>query len=364
MRERPIGKSCSLGRVRRAGGLIGLALCVCFLHALRPASAESEPQAGSSGRSLFPSLPSVPDMPMKTLGGRQFWGDVLRFHDWRIQKNVIFGQYRLLDGDDHRHASGSLEECRAALKRITQERNLSPMSGKAVVLVHGIVRSSKSLGRIGDRLKQEGYHVFGFDYPSTRVPIEEAAGYLHSVLSSLEGIEQIDLVVHSMGGLVVRAYLAEHRDERLRRMVMIAVPNTGAHMADRMENGFLRTPFRLVLGEAGGQLIRGDDSFIAGLPIPEFGFGIIAGARGTPDGYNPLIPGDDDGTVSVESTRLPGAADFMTVNALHSFLMNNEQAIDATVRFINTGKFRAEGEPQPIPRETDEEPEAAIPAGR
>ena len=34
---------------------------------------------------------------MKTLGGRQLWGDVAVFHDWRIQKNILTGHYRLLD---------------------------------------------------------------------------------------------------------------------------------------------------------------------------------------------------------------------------------------------------------------------------
>ncbi|MEX0716704.1 MAG: alpha/beta fold hydrolase [Planctomycetaceae bacterium] len=300
-------------------------------------------------------------MPLKTLGGRQFWGDVHFFHDWRIQKNVIFGQYRLLDGEDRRHVSGTLEQCRAALDRVKKQRNLPPMTGKAVVLVHGIVRSSKSLGAIGDRLKREGYQVFGFDYPSTRISIDEAAEYLHSALSSLEGIEQIDLVVHSMGGLVVRACLAEHEDERLRRMVMIAVPNTGAHMADRMENGVLRGPFRLVMGEAGGQMVRDEEGFVRKLPIPEFEFGIIAGARGIDEGYNPLIPGDDDGTVAVESTKLPGAADFMMAHGLHSFLMNDETVVDAAVRFLQTGKFREKGDAQPIPREMAMERAPAAP---
>lgn len=338
------------GRNRRCRhALLAIALCLPTIAggAETAATAEPDPPAGSS---LVPAWLER-EMPMKTLGGRQFWGDVLFFHDWRIQKNVIFGQYRLLDGDDRRHASGTLEECRAALECIRKQRNLPPMSGKAVVLVHGIVRSSKSLGAIGDRLKREGYQVFGFNYPSTRISIDEAAEYLHSALSSLDGIEQIDLVVHSMGGLVVRACLAEHEDERLHRMVMIAVPNTGAHLADRMEHGALKSPFRLIMGEAGGQMVRDEDGFVRKLPIPEFEFGIIAGARGTNEGYNPLIPGDDDGTVTVESTKLPGAADFMMAHGLHSFLMNDENVVDAAVRFLKTGQFRENGDAQPIPRE-------------
>lgn len=288
------------------------------------------------------------NVPMKTFGGRQFWGDVHFFHDWRIQRNVFTGQYRLLDGRDVRHAAGSLEDCRKKLDEIRKQGNLPPMSGKAVVCIHGIIRSSKSFHRMSERLKKEGYSVFGFDYPSTRIPITEAADYLHSALKSLEGIDEINLVVHSMGGLVVRCYLSKQSDERIRRMVMLGVPNQGAEMANIGQGLFA---YRLIFGPAGSQLICGESGLCCELPTPEFEFGIIAGARGTETGWNPLIPGDDDGTITVASTRLPGAADVATVHCLHSFLMNDLGAIDYTVRFLETGRFREEGEAQSIPRE-------------
>ena len=64
---------------------------------------------------------------MKTLGGRQFWGDVLFFHDWRIQQNVLTHHYRLLDGKDYHHADGTLEKCKAALEQIKKDQKLPPM---------------------------------------------------------------------------------------------------------------------------------------------------------------------------------------------------------------------------------------------
>ena len=288
------------------------------------------------------------NVPMKTFGGRQFWGDVYFFQDWRIQRSVFTGECRLLDGRNVRHAAGTLEECRAKLDEIRKDRKLAPMSGKAVVCVHGIIRSSKSFHRMSERLKQEGYSVFGFDYPSTRIPISAAADELHSALESLEGIEEINLVVHSMGGLVVRCYLSKYKDERIRRMVMLGVPNQGAEMANLCQGLFA---YQLIFGPAGAQLVCGKSGLCCDLPAPEFEFGIIAGARGTETGWNPLIPGDDDGTFTVASTRLPGAADFATVHCLHSFLMNDRTAIDHTARFLETGRFHESGEVQPIPRD-------------
>ena len=106
--------------------------------------------------------------------------------------------------------------------------------------------------------------------------------------------------------------------------------------------------FRLVFGPAGQQLIVDPEGFIADLPTPEFEFAVIAGAKGVAGGWNPLLEGDDDGTVEVSNTRLPGASDFMTVEALHSFLMDHDEVISATVRFLDTGALRESGIREPI----------------
>lgn len=289
------------------------------------------------------------NLELKTLGGRQFWGDVAFFRGWRIQQNVLTQHYRLLDPHDVRKAWGTLDECRAALDEIKADQQLPPMSGTAVVLVHGIVRSSKSFGPLRKRLEEAGNTVVGFDYPSTQVTINQAVDYLAQVLASLEGIERIDFVVHSMGGLLVRHYLqqaGEQADPRIRRMVMMGVPNRGARMANVMQKNLL---FRWIFGPAGQQLVEDPEGFIARLPVPAFEFGIIAGARGTPAGWNPIIPGDDDGTVSVECTRLPGACDFIEVSALHSFIMGHDAAIEATLCFLKTGRFRENGPVDPVP---------------
>jgi pimeloyl-ACP methyl ester carboxylesterase len=291
---------------------------------------------------------------MKTLGGLQFWGDLHFFHDWRIQQNVLTKNHRLLDGKDYQHAEGSFEECKAALEQIKKDQKLPPMSGKAVVVVHGIFRSSKSFRKMRSQLLKEDYQVFGFEYPSTRVKISESAKYLRKSIESLKGIEEINFVVHSMGGLVVRSYLAGKPDKRIKRMVMMGVPNLGAHMADRMANISL---FHTLFGPAGKQMLTGEDGIAGKLPIPEFEFAVIAGSKGDSNGFNPLIPGDDDGTVSVSNTRLPGATDFIAIRGLHSFMMFNDDVIESTIRFLQKGRLRETGELHPIPRPNDKKSE-------
>ncbi|WP_298864052.1 alpha/beta fold hydrolase [uncultured Gimesia sp.] len=288
-------------------------------------------------------------LQMKTMGGRQFWGDVQFFQGWKIQQNVISKHYRLLNSADQRHASGTLEECQKRLEEIKQAEHLKPMQGKAVILIHGIIRSSKSFDKLKAACQKTGRLVVPFDYPSTQRTIPENAKYLEQVIHSLEGIEEIDLVVHSMGGLVVRSWLDQQSvvDTRVKRMVMLGVPNKGADMADRFRSNLL---FKVIFGPAGQQLVTEENNdFIADLPTPPFPFGIIAGGRNTLKGYNPLIRGDNDGTVGVHSTRLPGAADYILLPILHSFMMSDSEAITHTLRFLETGRFRESDEVQPIP---------------
>lgn len=291
--------------------------------------------------------PLTQALKMKTLGGRQFWGDIYHFRGWRIQYNVVLKHHRLLDADDYRHASGSFKDCLKKLAEIREKEQLPPMRGRAVVFLHGIVRSSKSFGPMYAKVRQAGFHVVPFDYPSTQVTIADSAEFLHQTISSMPDLEEINFVVHSMGGLVVRSYLAKHDDPRFQRMVMIGVPNLGARMADLLRSNPL---FKAIMGPAGQQLGSDPMGFIAGLPTPEFEFAVIAGGRQNDQGYNPLVDGDDDGTVSVESTRLPGASDFAVTAGLHSFLMMQQDVIDMTLCFLQTGRLVADREPHRIPR--------------
>ncbi len=283
---------------------------------------------------------------MPTLGGRLFWGDVHFRRGYRIQQNVFTSHFRLLDPRDHRCASGTLTECRAALDQIIRERQLTPETGHVVICLHGIGRSSKSMYPIIQSLSSEPVTAVPFDYPGNRSSLADCAGFLLQVVDSLSAAKQISFVVHSMGGLVVRRYLQDHSDSRHLRMVMLGTPNLGADLAAMLKNFVL---FKALYGPAGQELAAGADSVATSLPVPGFPFGIIAGGRGDERGFNPLLKGDDDGTVTVACTRLPGAADFLRVNRLHSLLMSDSQVHAAIRCFLKNGRFSMERSPQPIP---------------
>lgn len=274
-----------------------------------------------------------------TLGGRQFWGDVAFRAGFRIQRNVFTGHHRLLDRRDFRLQWGTLESCQSTLTRICREQKIPEQTGRIVILLHGIGRSSHSLSPVQVYLEERGFKCCPFDYPSTRVSLADCAGYLRAVIESVPEVTQIGFVCHSMGGLVVRQLLSDFADERMQHLIMLGTPNKGAEMAAMLRDLSL---FRLIYGPAGAELAGGLGSVVEQLPIPEFPFGVIAGGRGDGEGFNRLLEGDDDGTVTVASTQLPGAADFLLIPRLHSFLMSSPEALAAIDSFLRVARFRAE----------------------
>jgi hypothetical protein len=172
------------------------------------------------------------------------------------------------------------------------------------------------------------------------------------VISHLNGVEEINFVAHSLGNLVTRHYLADatkaaggRPDPRWKRMVMLGPPNQGATIAEAICRN---SAAELLLGESSQQLARCWTELAAHLATPPFEFGIIAGGRGVERGYNPLLKGDNDLVVTVESTRLSGAADFTVLPVLHRFMIDSEKVQEYTQRFLDHGYFVSADRRQPI----------------
>jgi len=304
------------------------------------------------GRLLAEEPNELPlNVPMPTMGGKQFWADELFFHQWHIQRNVVTGHYRLLDENDYRRAWGTLTDCCSALEQIKHDQQIPPMSGKAVILLHGLFRSHTSMDKLAKYLRnQGGYTVLSVTYPSTQSGVDEHASALARIIANLDGIEEINFVAHSMGNIVVRHYLADCKpkpDPRLRRMVMLGPPNHGSLGAVVLAENAI---FKVLTGQAGQELGVEWSTLEQRLATPGFDFGIIAGGKQDGRGFNPLLPGDNDGTISVDTTRLIGASDFVILPALHTFLMDDAKVQEYTLRFLQQGYFTEPKERHPLTR--------------
>lgn len=212
---------------------------------------------------------------------------------------------------------------------------------KVVVLVHGFMDTRFHLYFMEKELAGDGYVVINKTYPSVTMSIEECADYLAGVIrqetADIEGQYDLYFVTHSMGGLVARCYLAKYRPPEARRLVMIATPNRGVNKAELAA----RLPLaERVLGPALMEMAQGTDylcELCGGAPTVEFA--VIAGGKGNGQGYSFLIPGDDDGTVSVRSTYLPGAADFLLLDHIHNLICFYDDTINNAQAFLSDGAF-------------------------
>lgn len=341
-----------------ANGWICVAWAVVFGVAgwCRGGEAERPDQATHANRQ-----DDTRSLPSQWLDSALSWTDQFFFHQWRIQQHVVSKQCRLLDDDGETNATGTFEECLAKLETIKRERNIPPMHGKGVVLLHGLGAPCWSMQLLARHLHKEGgYEVFAVDYASTRSSIDDQARSLASVIKSLAGIEEINLVGHSMGNIVIRRYLAGDQtpsqgwcaDPRIARIVMIAPPNHGSSTAARLSDNSL---FKSVFGESGRQLGVNWEDLESRLATPDVEFGIIAGGCGNGLGLDPFLPGDDDGRITVETTRLAGATDFVVVPALHELIANDPRVFGYTLRFLTAGCFVSPEQKQGLPRAPSDE---------
>ena len=276
-------------------------------------------------------------MSIPTFGGRQIWADVYIYGGWRIQQNVFTDRYRLLNSKDVRRAHGTLERCRKKLDEAKQRGDARLGSDKVCVMLHGYLRSKDSMRKMKRTLEGAGYEVYAINYPSTRFSIDTFADQVTHLLDDIESdFKEIDLVTHSMGGIVARRVLSQNEFKTVRRMVMMAPPNQGAIVADILLEWW---PKERVTGPAWKQLATDIEGFARNAGVPQCEFGIIAGERTEGKGWNPLVPGGDDGVISTENTKMKGMKDFITVRAIHARIMKNDEAIRQTVHFLKEGVF-------------------------
>jgi pimeloyl-ACP methyl ester carboxylesterase len=310
---------------------------------------ESTSNEESSGMWLF-------NLKTKTLGGQQFWTDLRHATGWRIQRNEVTGQHRLIDATDHRVASGTFEQCDNQLDEAINNGKAFLHEGELVIVLHGLLRSRRSMNKLSGYLRTEGnYQVINLEYASSRKPVAVHAAALRQVIDSLgPKVTRIHLVGHSLGNLVIRHYLADttdpetglQGDPRIGRIVMIGPPNQGSKMAEWLKHSFL---FGTIAGVSGAQLATGWSELEPKLATPKMEFGIIAGAQSDAQKLNNVIlKGPDDFTVRLEETKLVGAKDFLVEPLYHGTMMKQPVVLEATRRFLKHGYFVTESQMRPV----------------
>ncbi|HWA98319.1 MAG TPA: alpha/beta hydrolase [Pirellulales bacterium] len=291
----------------------------------------------------------------QTFGGAQLWADELVYGHWRIQRSALSGNYRLLDSNECRRACGSFEDCQQALDAAKVSESLSSGHRRVIVLLHGLWGWRQHMGPMHRYLQRRlDADVISVGYPSSRGDLNSHAASLAKVIDHLQGVEQLDFVAHSMGNVVLRCWLMnEYESQRadrpqIGRIVMLGPPNNGSAAARFWHGGPASRLAILVAGRSARQLGPGWSTVVDRLATPACEFGVIAGGLNDDEGFSPRLPGDDDGVVEVETTRLAGARDFLLLPVWHPLMMMHPQVQESTLRFLEQGCFISEEARVPI----------------
>ena len=217
---------------------------------------------------------------------------------------------------------------------------MTPLPGagnEIVVMVHGLIRRGMNMYHLGRKINKAGYAVYVYDYATT---IKGIAAHGRDFRAYLEKIARenpdspINIVTHSMGGIITREALAaiastSQRDadalplSRFKRVVMLAPPNHGSDAARRAVK---LLPFTRRLIKPLPELSSHPDAYIHQVPVPQnVEIGIIAGRF--------------DFEVSRKYTFLYGAVDHTVINSDHSFIMYMPKAAALCIKFLKDGRF-------------------------
>ena len=200
-----------------------------------------------------------------------------------------------------------------------------------VLLMHGLLMRSPALLPLSWRLQKAGFAPEFFSYSTLWRSPGEAMERLAMRLYAM-GPEPVHIVAHSLGGLIALETLNRYQKLPPGRVVCLGSPIAGSAAA----RGLASRGLGLASGKSGA-LLRGG---LVALP-PGRQVAVVAGAKSV--GLGKLFStfdGQNDGTVMVWETRLPGLLDHAIIESSHSGLVFSEQAAKLAATFLEYGHFR------------------------
>lgn len=203
---------------------------------------------------------------------------------------------------------------------------------ETIVLVPGLWMNAWGMNLLERRFRAAGYGVVDYSYPSiSRSPRENAAD-LAGVVGGIDS-PAVHFVCHSLGGLLARHLFHDFPAQRPGRVVTLGTPHGPSRSAGRMHRF---APGRLLLGRSVEEGLLGN--------VPPWAarheLGSVAGSLGLGLGrIFPGLPRPNDGTVTVEETRLEGMADHAVLPVSHFGMLLSPRVAGACLDFIRRGRF-------------------------
>ncbi|MBF0545341.1 MAG: DNRLRE domain-containing protein [Candidatus Riflebacteria bacterium] len=220
------------------------------------------------------------------------------------------------------------------------------------LMVHGFTGGRQSLASLSawlqsqkfDTLLEEYYNKETSDRFDSSIEAQAAklAKHIKTVLNTYNQsgikIAKVDIVSHSMGGLVSRTYLrqwSEDYEPRVRKLIMIATPNHGVPWIEKIVGNVLAQFLAKYHQEAANQLFCGNPIFRFLNKGERWGkhvnglvqYAVIAGVRHRYPYWDVMgnVLGDlsaaaeDDGVVTKDSARMNGVQFFLLGQMAHTY---------------------------------------------
>ena len=208
---------------------------------------------------------------------------------------------------------------------------MTPADVGRVVVVHGLWMNGLAMLPLARRLERCGFAVTRHGYPSVRRGLRENARRLASICEKSGA--RLNLVGHSLGGLLIMTMLREHPQVKVHRVVLIGSPYANSAAAQGMAR--FATSRGLL-----GRTIQ-DWMIQPRPPIPDgVEIGVIAGDVSI--GLGRLfahLSRPNDGVVMLDETRVPGAADSIVLHTSHSAMLVSPAVAHAACAFLKNGRF-------------------------
>jgi len=208
------------------------------------------------------------------------------------------------------------------------------MQDATVVYVHGLWLSGQEAFLLRRRIVAErGCAWRNFAYASVRQTTAEITRALALCVRGL-GAAHVHLVGHSLGGLLILRCLEQHPDLPPGRVVFLGTPVLASAAARNLARFRIG---RAIMGRViAEELLREH----ARRWVPDRDLGIIAGSR--PISVGRLVTEfaeDNDGTVAVAETRLPGATAHLTLPVSHTGMLLSARVAREVGNFLAHGRF-------------------------
>ena len=102
-----------------------------------------------------------------------------------------------------------------------------------VILIHGLHQAPFIMRPLAKRLQAQGFDTHQYGYRSMRDGIKTNSQRLQAWLERYHHPDQpIDLVGHSLGGLIIRDFIATYPQWQIGRCVTLGTPHNGSTTAE------------------------------------------------------------------------------------------------------------------------------------